>query len=153
MPQQLRCKSPLSAFTHCCKPCNAVLTGLIAGLTCLQASPWTGGFLSSGLKSEELKSEEAAEEGCPRQKGFSGMPSAAGEAGVCSELLSLSAPTWSCQVVTSTQSTSLSDKWASYLSPEWSYCWRPHFGCKPTPNLVTMRCLLVGDSCHRYLLA
>ena len=58
-----------------------------AGTTCLQASPWPSGFLSGGLKGEELKSEELAEEGCVQHKGFSGLPSAGGETGVCSGLL------------------------------------------------------------------
>ena len=69
-------KIPPSAFSTLL-PCNAVPANLSAGPSCLQASPWPSGFLSGGLKGEEL-----AEEGCVQQKGYSGMPSAAGEAGV-----------------------------------------------------------------------
>ena len=120
-------KTPPSAFSTLL-PCNAAPINPKAGPTCLQASPWSSGYLNGGLKSEEMKSEELAEEGCFQHKGFNGMPSAAGEAGLCSGLLSLSVPAWTCQVMTSTQPIALSDKWASSLSPDQNYCWLLYFG-------------------------
>ena len=72
-------KTPPSAFSTLL-PCNAAPINPNAGPTCLQASPWSSGYLNGGLKSEEMKSEELAEEGCFQHKGFNGMPSAAGEA-------------------------------------------------------------------------
>lgn len=50
---------------------------LLFGDSSVQASPWSSGYLNGGLKSEEMKSEELAEEGCFQHKGFNGMPSAA----------------------------------------------------------------------------
>ena len=138
-------KTPPSAFSTLL-PCNAAPINPNAGPTCLQASPWSSGYLNGGLKSEEMKSEELAEEGCFQHKGFNGMPSAAGEAGLCSGLLSLSVPAWTCQVMTSTQPIALSDKWASSLSPDRNYCWLPYLaGCRLMARFVTQRCLLVKE--------